>query len=107
MKILVVENDPVTVVLLQQLLSGIGHEVVTTAFAADAVQLLMERSWDCLILDMILSGGNGYDVLCHGILPPKVIVTTALDHTDPERLCGCRLLMKPFTFEQLQQALEA
>ena len=75
MKILVVEDDPLIVRTLGELLEAEGYEVATTA-------LLAQSSFDLLLLDITLAQGNGFAVCAaarqaHPDMP--VIFLTASD----------------------------
>lgn len=62
MKILVVEDDPLIVRTLGELLEAEGYEVVTTARQDEATTLLTQSSFDLLLLDITLAQGNGFAV---------------------------------------------
>jgi len=59
------------------------HEIHTAAGGLEAIRLLQQRPVDVVLLDMVMSDGDGYAVLAHllGVNPkPKVIVLSVLDH---------------------------
>ena len=60
MKILVVEDDPLIVRTLGELLEAEGYEVATTARQDEATALLAQSSFDLLLLDITLAQGNGF-----------------------------------------------
>lgn len=62
MKILVVEDDPLIVRTLGELLEAEGYEVATTARQDEATTLLAQSSFDLLLLDITLAQGNGFAV---------------------------------------------
>lgn len=62
MKILVVEDDPLIVRTLGELLEAEGYEVATTARQDEATTLLTQSSFDLLLLDITLAQGNGFAV---------------------------------------------
>lgn len=62
MKILVVEDDPLIVRTLGELLEAEGYEVATTARQDEATALLAQSSFDLLLLDITLAQGNGFAV---------------------------------------------
>lgn len=55
MKILVVEDDPLIVRTLGELLEAEGYEVATTARQDEATALLAQSSFDLLLLDITLA----------------------------------------------------
>ena len=82
MKILVVEDDPLIVRTLGELLEAEGYEVATTARQDEATALLAQSSFDLLLLDITLAQGNGFAVCAaarqaHPDMP--VIFLTASD----------------------------
>ncbi len=60
---LVVENDAGTRTLLDVLLSRIGYEVDLVADGADAVTLLELVDYDFIVLDLMLGGMGGADII--------------------------------------------
>src|SRR6058998_2300028 len=91
-KILVVDDVPVNVKLLADLLAGKGYAVVTAASGAEALEQIEKEQPGLVLLDVMMPGMSGYDV-CRKIrqnpatsmLP--VIMVTALDPTQ-ERVKG-------------------
>ena len=82
MKILVVEDDPLIVRTLGELLEEEGYEVATTARQDEATTLLAQSAFDLLLLDITLAQGNGFAVCAaarqtHPDMP--VIFLTASD----------------------------
>ena len=83
-KILVVDDTPMNVKLLADLLSAKGYAVVTAAAGPEALTRVNEEHPDLVLLDVMMPGMSGYDV-CRKIrespdtamLP--VVMVTALD----------------------------
>jgi putative two-component system response regulator len=80
-RILVVDDDPATVRLLQQVLSAEGHTVVSAGDGVAAVDQVNRQPPDLILLDLSLPHLDGYQV-CHRIkqdpatrLIPIVIIT--------------------------------
>ncbi|MEO8033821.1 MAG: response regulator [Acidobacteriota bacterium] len=61
--ILIVEDDPSTRLLLVTLLKRLGAECVVAPNGAEAMVLLRERAFDLIILDLMMAGVSGYDVI--------------------------------------------
>ncbi len=83
-RILVVDDTPVNVKLLADLLSVKGYEVATAASGREALDAIAERVPDLVLLDVMMPGMDGYEVCqairanpATGILP--VVMVTALD----------------------------
>src|SRR6058998_1516148 len=91
-KILVVDDVPVNVKLLADLLAGKGYAVVTAASGAEALEQIEKEQPGLVLLDVMMPGMSGYDV-CRKIrqnaatamLP--VVMVTALDPAQ-ERVKG-------------------
>jgi CheY-like chemotaxis protein len=62
-KVLVVEDDPVMSESIRALLQTDRTEIVETATLAGALQQLATNSFDCIVTDLALPDGTGYDLL--------------------------------------------
>ena len=90
-KILVVDDKLDTLVLLRELLSSRGYEVVTTTDSDEARELVHEERPDLMLLDVVMPGKSGYD-LCRELkedpmtrLIPVVMITGLSDRDDRVR----------------------
>ncbi len=63
-KILVVDDDPVVVHLVESILKSNGYEVDTAADGLDALVKIKKEPPDIVVLDIIMPEINGYDVCC-------------------------------------------
>ncbi len=63
LKILLVDDDETLCELLDEYLSAEGFAVTSVHDGEAAVGLATEGSWDAVILDVMLPGTNGFDVL--------------------------------------------
>ena len=61
--VLITDDDPINREVLRRLLTHHGHEVVEAADGHEALRLLGERSFDVLLLDILMPGLNGFEVL--------------------------------------------
>src|SRR6201988_4288551 len=106
-KILVVDDVPVNVKLLADLLSVRGYAVVTAAGGAEALEKIAKEAPSLVLLDVMMPGMSGYDV-CRRIrqntatamLP--VIMVTALDPTQ-ERVKGIEAGADDFLTKPINQ----
>jgi len=107
-KILIVEDEPKTGSYLRQGLSEAGYVVDLLANGVDGLHLALEGAHDLVILDVMLPGLDGWQVLQelrrHGRETP-VLFLTAKDHVE-DRVKGLELgaddyLVKPFSFSEL------
>src|SRR5207237_7013568 len=80
-RILVVDDTPPNVKLLEDLLGFHGYEVEAAASGEEALEMMDERAPDLVLLDILMPGLSGYDV-CRAIrsnprlqMLPVVMVT--------------------------------
>jgi two-component system OmpR family response regulator len=113
-KILIVEDDAEGRSVLVQGFAECGHEAVCAADFAEALAHAKTGDFDALIIDRMLPGGDGLDVVtslrAQGITTPAVFLT-ALNEVD-DRIKGFRAggddyIAKPFSFLELLARLEA
>ena len=108
MKLLVAEDDPKTATYLQQGLSEAGFSVDRVMTGTDALQHALSEAYDLLILDVMMPGLDGWEVLRMVRAAGKdvpVLFLTARDRVE-DRVKGLELgaddyLVKPFAFSEL------
>ena len=111
-KILVVDDEPSIVKLLETFFSKMGYEVVTALGGEKAIEILhSDIKADLMILDMKMPKIKGPDVLqeMHRINKqmPVIILSGSLDakaHCESIKNMGCSVceyLMKPIDLNQL------
>jgi len=114
MKILVIEDDLEGRNILVHGLVESGQEVTSAPDFADGLALAETGAFDVLIIDRMLPGGDGINIItalrAHGIMTPAVFLT-ALNEVD-DRVAGLRAggddyIAKPFSFLELLARLEA
>jgi two-component system, OmpR family, response regulator len=112
--ILVVEDEPAIADFLQRGLTAEGYSVTTAADGVGAGRLARSGDVDLMILDLMLPGRDGTDVLAEvrearPQLP--VIVLTARTETDSKvevlDLGATDYVTKPFSFEELAARVRA
>ncbi|MCH4880859.1 heavy metal response regulator transcription factor [Pseudomonas saponiphila] len=108
MKLLVAEDELKTGIYLQKGLTEAGFSVDRVITGIDALQHVLDRSYDLLILDVMMPGLNGWDVLrkirAAGVNMP-VLFLSARDGVE-DRVKGLDLgaddyMVKPFAFSEL------
>ena len=114
MKLLLVEDEPGLVMTLTDRLLAEGYEVESVAEAPAALDRATGGSYDAILLDVMLPGGNGFDV-CRtirqrGIQTPILMLTARGQVVD--RVVGLKLgaddyLVKPFEMAELLARIEA
>ena len=114
MKVLIVEDDPEARSVLVQGLAECGHGTDCAANSTEGLALAKTGDFDALIIDRMLPGGDGLDIVtalrAQGIMTPAVFLS-ALNEVD-DRIMGLRAggddyLAKPFSFLELLARLEA
>lgn len=114
MELLIVEDDPVIGKSLQRGFLEAGHECVWTKDGTKGLELARLQQHDAIILDLMLPGKSGLQVLkalrAEGIRTP-VVLLTALGSVE-ERVAGLTAgaddyLVKPFAFAELMARIDA
>ena len=62
MNILLTEDDPVNLLVLQGILGPLGHEVLTSVNAEEALALVAENDFDLLLLDVMMPDMDGLEL---------------------------------------------
>ncbi len=108
MRVLLAEDERKTTDYLTKGLREDGHAVEAAQNGADALELALQHEFDAIILDVMLPGLDGWEVLkrlrAAGRSTP-VLFLTARDHVE-DRVRGLDLgandyLIKPFAFAEL------
>ena len=114
MKVLVVEDEARLAKTLQMGLSAEGFVVVTAANGTDGLWQASEHHFDVVVLDIMLPGLSGYEVLrrmrAADIWTPVLMLTAKdgdYDQTDALDLGADDYLTKPFSFIVLVARLRA
>lgn len=112
-RILIVEDHQKLLRSLRRGLEFLGHEVLTAETGEEGYELALARDVDVVVLDVMLPGRNGFEILsdlrkAHFLKP--VLILTARDSSEDRRRgqeCGAdAFLTKPFAFADLQACLE-
>jgi two-component system phosphate regulon response regulator PhoB len=109
-RILVVDDEPDITALVAYHLAKVGYRVSTAANGPDALKAARDERPDIVVLDLMLPGVGGYDVLKELRARPEtrdvgVILLTAR-RDEPDRIKGLSLgaddyLTKPFSPQEL------
>jgi CheY-like chemotaxis protein/anti-sigma regulatory factor (Ser/Thr protein kinase) len=113
-RILVVDDDRITLHLVRGILTGEGFEVTTASHAEEASRLVAATPFDLIIVDVWMPGISGLDFLAQlrsrGPTPPALVLTA--DET-PETVLRAigeqagRFLAKPVNSKALIDAVQA
>ena len=114
MRVLLVEDDPGLAAIIKTGFAEQGVQVVTVPSYAEGKMKATLGSFDVLILDVMLPGGNGFD-LCRELrareIGTPILMLTARDTVD-DRVAGLEVgaddyLTKPFAFRELLARVRA
>jgi DNA-binding response OmpR family regulator len=114
MNILAVDDEQDTRKFLDDLLTELGHRVVTAASAREAKGILQRESVDVVLLDLMMPGTDGFQFARYlsetwGILDvPVVVISCRRDEESKScaRIFGCvKYLEKPFDPTELIETL--
>ena len=114
MKILYVEDDPTARQYIQKGLCEHGHVVDAAADGHEGLERALSGSYDLVILDVMLPGPDGFDVIQQireaGVTSPVLFLSARAEVSD--RVRGLNLgaddyLSKPFAFAELLARIQA
>lgn len=111
-KILIVDDEKPICDLIDLNLSAAGYHCTAVQDGAEALDLIEERDFDLILLDVMLPGVDGYEIMDY-IRPlkiPVIFITARYEVRD--RVKGLRLgaddyLVKPFDVVELVARVEA
>ena len=113
MRVLIVEDEPKTGDYLKKGLTEHGYAVEVARTGTDGLHLAIESDFDLILLDVMLPGLNGWQVLekLREKKETPVLFLTARDQVD-DRVKGLELgaddyLVKPFAFSELLARVRA
>ena len=113
---LVVDDEPVNVMLLEALLTARGFHVLTAASGEEAVERFREHAVDMVLMDILMPGMDGYEAtrrikaLDRGGFVPVLFITAL---SDEQRLAQCieaggeDFVTKPINRVQLNAKIDA
>src|SRR5687767_10198466 len=113
-RVLLVEDEPGLVMTLTDRLVAEGYEVESEGDAVNGLARATEGAFDAILLDVMLPGGNGFDV-CRtlrqrGIHTPILMLTAkgqVIDKVVGLKLGADDYLVKPFEMVELLARVEA
>lgn len=110
-RVLVVEDDADARGLLRRRLASTGHDVDDVATGELALAALAESSYDLIVLDVLLPGIQGWEVLRavtsseHIASVPVLLCTITEPEDAPPGIEAVGWLAKPFTRGDLDRAV--
>ena len=115
-RILVAEDEPHLLLLIQRKLEAAGFEVISTANGNDALALALDSAPDLMLLDIMLPGKDGLEV-CETVksaleknAPPVILISARGQHFDVQagRAAGADdYIIKPFSPRALVERVQA
>ena len=111
-KILIVDDEKPICDLIEMNLSAAGYSCVAVQDGLAAIDAVDKNTFDLVLLDIMLPGADGYDVMEY-IRPFKVpVIFISAKHEVKDRVKGLKLgaddyLIKPFDVAELSARVEA
>ena len=111
-KILIVDDEQPICDLIDMSLSAAGYACVAVQDGLAAIEAVEKNTFDLILLDIMLPGADGYDVMEY-IRPFKVpVIFISAKHEVKDRVKGLKLgaddyLIKPFDVTELLARVEA
>lgn len=113
-KILLVDDSPADIRFMTEVLRGMGHTVASTSDPAEAEGAIGSEDPDLVLLDVVMPGRNGYEVL-RGIKrefpnPSFKVVFVSSKGSETDLKWGLRqgaadYIIKPYTPADVQTVL--
>lgn len=109
--VMIVEDDPQSVYLLQRYLRSTGCRIVSTSWGEEAVALAQQEHPTAIVLDIALPGIDGWEVLRAlrsniGTSNIPVVLCSALEEEVHGREAGADgYLQKPVLYQDFRSAL--
>ncbi len=110
-KILIVDDEKAICDLIDMNLSAAGYSCKTVQDGLDALDMIEKEQFDLILLDIMLPGADGYDIIEY-IRPLKIpVIFITAKHEVKDRVKGLKLgaedyLVKPFDVVELIARVE-
>lgn len=115
-KVLVVDDNPVIVEMLQRQLGKEGFEVLGCVDSAQAMDICLEQAPDLVILDILMPGKTGWEVMRELKADPRTASTPVIISTVKNRpedieqgreLQAAGYIAKPYVVGDLIEKIDA
>lgn len=113
-KILVVDDDPALVRLVDQVLGQKGYEMLKSSNGQEALRLLFEKKPDLVLLDVVMPGMDGWQTCCRirDISDVPIIILTGKRGSEDDIVRGLdygadEYLLKPMGNKELVARVRA
>jgi len=110
-KILIVDDEKPICDLMEMNLQAAGYDCKSVQDGLEAIRLIERENFDLLLLDIMLPGADGYDIMEY-IRPLKIpVIFVTAKHEVKDRVKGLKLgaedyLVKPFDVVELMARVE-
>ena len=108
-RVVVVEDEPLIVMLITDMLEELGHELVGACGSIeDALKLVQREAFDVALLDIDLGGKSGYavaDVVVARGIP--IVLMSGFSGRPPSPYQEVAVLGKPFQLDDLERVLKS
>jgi PAS domain S-box-containing protein len=114
-RILVVDDEPSTLEFLSRLLTNEGHEVDTVTNAAEAFEMVKNKRYSLILLDIKMPGASGIELygrmqkIAQSFAERVIFITGDIMGTDTEAFLSrtkAPYITKPFDVNQLKKEIE-
>lgn len=115
-KILIVEDDPVNMMLYRRTLENSGHDIIMSSSGSDACDVARRYDPDMILLDVFLPGKDGFEIFddlkqgddhCASI--PIIFASASFDKDFIIEKTGVSreyVMRKPINFEELNSLVK-
>ncbi len=114
MHILITEDEPLLARFIARGLHAAGYDTSIAGDGAEALEQIAAHDWDLVVLDLLLPGLDGFDVLAavaERPRPPRVLVLSARQEVETRIAAldggASDFLAKPFSFDELLARVRA
>lgn len=114
MHILITEDEPLLARFIARGLHAAGYDTSIAGDGVDALEQIEAHEWDLVVLDLLLPGLDGFDVLAavaERQRPPRVLVLSARQEVAARVAAldggASDFLTKPFSFDELLARVRA
>ncbi|HMW31944.1 MAG TPA: diguanylate cyclase [bacterium] len=113
-KILYIEDDPVAMTYMTQLIQRMGHTIITATTGESGLAKAFAERPDLILIDLLLPGLDGFELTIkmrssETLKHTPIIATTATPNEDDQQLAtmaGCDgFLVKPIEYEALSDLI--
>ena len=112
-RVLITDDSQLTRRILRAILEAAGHEVMEASNGSIALELIVQDPPDCVLLDLLMPGMDGFEVLStlneRGIDIPVIVLTADIQETARKKciqMGAVDFLNKPPNDDELKAAME-